>query len=1099
MLSKYETGKKRGEDSGNGKLLHEIEAISKALYLDKKPSKSLAPTVNSRSKSAGKYHLPDQKTKPSYVNEEPAQKDRKSFWSWKPLKALSHIRNRRFNCCFSLQIHSIEGLPPSFSDVSLFVHWKRRDGELRTRPVKVLQGIAEFEEKLTHVCSVYGSRSGPHHSAKYESKHFLLYASIYGSPEIDLGKHRVDLTRLLPLTLEELEEEKNSGKWTTSFKLSGKARGAIMNVSFGYSVLGNNASMNSSHRKMDNNLGMIKANAKLGQGNGKGIVRHTGSLPSNSSPQSRASSRSVEDIKVLHEIPPVSKSELSSSINLLYQKLDEENLNNSVNYNPELDVFTEHMEPVKRNDCPLTDFGEKSAENDPEHNEFTVIEHGIEQSSNNQVESNEVMVNFSGRFAVETVEDLDKSESSRDDTVVNKESLMKDLDSAFNDLLIMEKEGLHSPESENGADEFGSRIVKDMESDSNFRKDVMSTKEAFKNVKLYTPKAKPNHKSFSLDLDTESIANEFLNMLGIEHSPFGLSSESEPESPRELLLRQFEKETLADGNSLFDFDVGYDFPSGSSDFETEEHKGEVETEAIKNTTRAKLIEDLETEALMREWGLNEKAFQNSPPNSSGGFGSPICYSPQEPPQLPPLGEGLEPFVQTKNGGFLRSMNPVLFNSAKNGGRLIMQVSNPVVVPAEMGSGVMDILQNLASVGIEKLSMQANKLMPLEDITGKTVQQIAWEAEPNLEALERQVLLQHEPEVAADASGRHNREKGKSSKPKSKNFKSSQFNDTSSEYVSLEDLAPLAMDKIEALSIEGLRIQSGMSDKDPPSNISSQSIGQISTLEGKKVRDGGSLELEGSAGLQLLDIKEGSDDVDGLMSLSLTLDEWMRLDSGEIVDEEDQISERTSKILAAHHATSMEIFHGGSKGEKKRGKGSNKKCGFLGNNFTVALMVQLRDPLRDYEPVGTPMLALIQVERVFVPPKPKIYSTVSELKKSNEGEEDESDCIEMGKKEEENKQVEESIPQFKITEVHVAGLKTEPENKKLWGSATQKHSGSRWLVANGMGKSNKSLFLKSKPVSSSSLLTTTKEQPGDKLWSISSRGYGVGINGRSWRH
>lgn len=70
----------------------------------------------------------------------------------------------------------------------------------------------------------------------------------------------------------------------------------------------------------------------------------------------------------------------------------------------------------------------------------------------------------------------------------------------------------------------------------------------------------------------------------------------------------------------------------------------------------------------------------------------------------------------------------------------MQVSNPVVVPAEMGSSVMDILQGLASVGIEKLSMQANKLMPLEDITGKTIQQIAWESAPSLEGLERFVVF-----------------------------------------------------------------------------------------------------------------------------------------------------------------------------------------------------------------------------------------------------------------------------------------------------------------------------------------------------------------------
>nr|GEY08536.1 protein plastid movement impaired 1-related 1 [Tanacetum cinerariifolium] len=84
----------------------------------------------------------------------------------------------------------------------------------------VIQGVAGFEEMMTNTCSVYGSRSGPHHSAKYEAKHFLLYASVYGDPELDLGKHRVDLTRLLPLTLEELEDKKSSGKWTTTYWLS---------------------------------------------------------------------------------------------------------------------------------------------------------------------------------------------------------------------------------------------------------------------------------------------------------------------------------------------------------------------------------------------------------------------------------------------------------------------------------------------------------------------------------------------------------------------------------------------------------------------------------------------------------------------------------------------------------------------------------------------------------------------------------------------------------------------------------------------------------------------------------------------------------------
>ncbi|KAK8980094.1 hypothetical protein V6N11_061311 [Hibiscus sabdariffa] len=159
------------------------------------------------------------------------------------------------------------------------------------------------------------------------------------------------------------------------------------------------------------------------------------------------------------------------------------------------------------------------------------------------------------------------------------------------------------------------------------------------------------------------------------------------------------------------------------------------------------------------------------------------------------------------------------------------------------------------------------------------------------------------------------------------------------------------------------------------------------------------------------------------------------------------------------------------------------------------MVQLHDPIRNYEPVGAPMLALIQVERIFVPPKPKIYRTVSALRNDNqEGDDDSESTMHKEVKEdgikEENASQEEEIPQFRITEVHVAGLKTELGKKKLWGTKNQQQSGSRWLLANGMGKSNKHPLLKSKAPKSSTP-STTKVQPGDTLWSISSRIHGTG--------
>jgi hypothetical protein len=328
--------------------------------------------------------------------------------------------------------------------------------------------------------------------------------------------------------------------------------------------------------------------------------------------------------------------------------------------------------------------------------------------------------------------------------------------------------------------------------------------------------------------------------------------------------------------------------------------------------------------------------------------------------------------------------------------------------------------------------------------------------------------------------------------KGKGFDSSAYTGgeaASSEYVSLEDLAPLAMEKIEALSIEGLRIQSGMSDEEAPTNITPQSFGDVSALEGKISQNALSLGLEGTGGLQLLDIKpKEGEDVDGLMGLSLTLDEWMRFDSG-LIEEEGEITERTAKILAAHHANSVNLVHDGH----KKGKRGSRTWGLLGNNFTVAIMVQLRDPLRNFEPVGAPMLALIQVERVFVPPKPKVYGNVAFKVDIETDEERESESKELIIEEDEKVEGEEvaTIPQYKINEVHVAGFQTEPEpvpdKKNPWSNGLQQQSGSRWLIAAGMGKGNKHPLLSSKTGNSSS----AKPGKGDALWSISSRVQGNG--------
>ncbi|KAH0969811.1 hypothetical protein GBA52_028407 [Prunus armeniaca] len=81
-----------------------------------------------------------------------------------------------------------------------------------------------------------------------------------------------------------------------------------------------------------------------------------------------------------------------------------------------------------------------------------------------------------------------------------------------------------------------------------------------------------------------------------------------------------------------------------------------------------------------------------------------------------------------------------------------------------------------------------------------------------------------------------------------------------------------------------------------------------------------------------------------MALSLSLEEWLRLDA-KIIGDEDYSREQILKILAAHHAKCSDLVGGRLTREIHCNDLSGSKCGLLGNNLTIALTVQLRDPFQ----------------------------------------------------------------------------------------------------------------------------------------------------------
>ncbi|KAK8697101.1 hypothetical protein V6N13_113260 [Hibiscus sabdariffa] len=635
MDLKIEPDEKDGSgDSDNGQLLRDIEEISKALYLHKPSSKALVSTSDFRSKSVRRTRL----------SESEKYKKSSSLWDWKkPLKALTHIMQHRFRICFFLHVHSIEGLPAYLNDFSLCVHWKRKDEVLSTHAVRAVDGIAEFEETLMCKCCVYGSRSGPHNSAKYENKLFLISVSVVDMSGHDIGQHWIDLTRLLPLSLDDLEGEKGSGKWTTSFNLSGKAKGATLNVSFSFMVLKENlvessGNMNASHfvnvtEKGSRTMGEVGVLRAI---KGKEMLQHGGIAPSN------VSRRSLSvDVKFGAEVVPNLGVELSKSISILYQKFNEESLDGSSG----LDKLSEHVKPLKPDSESAKDIDEY------ENNEFFVIEQGVEMclkdpttfeqsgiqtidgSAIETINMDEILkdcdtdieeeadpvsnMSCSGRMAKAVVDDhiLEKS------NIYSKPMTMQELESDFHDKLVTESSVSESPST---LDEFIEH-EKCMEAKSQY--------EASKLTK----------KLPSLDDLADTVASDFLKMLEIEHDPFSFNSDSALESPRERLLREFENEALASGGFILDFGAAgkEEFNStipGSCCGDSYEDftflsvmpgkEQKMERLSLKDIRAVKAVEDLETAALMHEGSLDDKVFQSPPHDQSDGFGSPIMLSPE---------------------------------------------------------------------------------------------------------------------------------------------------------------------------------------------------------------------------------------------------------------------------------------------------------------------------------------------------------------------------------------------------------------------------------------------------------------------------------------
>lgn len=333
--------------------------------------------------------------------------------------------------------------------------------------------------------------------------------------------------------------------------------------------------------------------------------------------------------------------------------------------------------------------------------------------------------------------------------------------------------------------------------------------------------------------------------------------------------------------------------------------------------------------------------------------------------LPDLAKGLGCVVQTRHGGYLASMNPL--NTAvkrKDTPKLAMQLSRPVVLPSLKSLSGVELFRMLAATGVEELSNEVLSLMPMDDLTGKTAEQIAFEGIASVIIHDRnkkgtsssaaRTIATVKMMATAMSTGRKERI-------------STGIWNVNENHLAADEILASTLQQIEAMAIEALKIQADMAEEKAPYDISPD-------------------------------------------------------------NKKDQ-----NRPLASATALEDRLKNGGpavSDGEPPH----------TARSITLSTVVQLRDPLRQYEVVGGPMVALIQAT-ISADVKPGTYD-------ENKG--------------------------FKVASLHVGGIKLSSEgSRNVWDTGKQRLTAMQWLVAYGLGKSGK----KEKTV-------TLKGQ--NLLWSISSR-------------
>lgn len=320
-----------------------------------------------------------------------------------------------------------------------------------------------------------------------------------------------------------------------------------------------------------------------------------------------------------------------------------------------------------------------------------------------------------------------------------------------------------------------------------------------------------------------------------------------------------------------------------------------------------------------------------------------------------LGKGLGPVVQTRDGGYLASMNPFDVEVGKKDvPKLAMQISKTFIITDQNLANNFEFFQRLAAVGVEELGSKLYNQAAMDELMGKTAEQIAFEGMASV------IISRRSKEIASSSAARSVaalKTMGMASSEGRRQRITTGIWNAKEEPVTIDEILAVSLQKIETMSIDALKVQADMAEEQAPFDVSA-----LPNKSGEK----------------------------HILESMIPPEEW-------VIDP-----------IAA-------------------------------DAVTMVMIVQLRDPLRRYETVGAPTIAIIQVLKV-------------------EGNRNEDEA------------------RYKIASLHVGGIKIRSGLKRsIWDGEKQRLTAMQWLLAYGLGKAGRKN-------------TKFVAQKGgvDLLWSISSR-------------